>query len=124
MPKTFTAQEAIDLTYNYGQSSTSQSLDFFMKEAKLRPFKGSNSVYIHAPEASDLDLTVNIEAYDDDFEEATKTDKLFASYRDRVYKYLKQLFPEMFIGVVWYSGYNYHHYHILDTRKNENDETN
>lgn len=121
MSKTFTAQEAIDLTYNYGQSSTSQSLDFFMQKAKLRPFKGSNSVYVHSPDASDIDLTINIEAYDDDFEEATKTDKLFIAYRDRVYKYLKQLFPNMFISVVWYSGYNYHHYHILDTSTTKNE---
>ena len=42
MTKTFTTQETIDITYNYGNSNTSKSLDDFMRLAKLKPFKGSN----------------------------------------------------------------------------------
>ena len=44
MTKTFTAQEAIDITYDHGTSSTSKGLDDFMRLAKLKPFKGSNSI--------------------------------------------------------------------------------
>ena len=117
MTKTFTTQETIDITYNYGNSNTSKSLDDFMRLAKLKPFKGSNSIYIHAPEASDLDLTINIEAYDNDFEEATRTEKLREDYKDRAYMYIRQLFPNMIIGVTWYSGYNYHFYDIIETTK-------
>lgn len=117
MTKTFTAQETIDITYDYGTSSTSKSLDDFMRLAKLKPFKSSNSIYIHSPEASDLDLTINIEAYDNDFEDATRTEKLRDAYKARAYKYIRQLFPNMIIGVVWYSGYNHHLYDIIETKE-------
>lgn len=92
-----------------------------MHLAKLKPFKSSNSIYIHAPEASDLDLTINIEAYDDDFEDATHTEKLRDAYKVRAYKYIRQLFPNMIISVMWYSGYDYHYhfYDIIETTKNK-----
>ena len=121
MTKTFTAQEAIDITYDHGTSSTSKGLDDFMRLAKLKPFKGSNSIYIHAPEASDLDLTINIEAYDNDFEDATRTEKLRDAYKARAYKYIHQLFPNMIIGVVWYSGYNHHIYDTIETKEETGD---
>ena len=38
--KTFTAQETIDLTYNYGQSTSSENLNFFMEKAGRKPLLG------------------------------------------------------------------------------------
>ena len=115
MTKTFTAQEAIDITYDYGQSSTSQSLDVFMTKAGYKPFKGANSVYIHSPESHDLDLTINIEAYDNDFDVVTSTTAKREQFKERIHKYLRYLFPNMTISITWYSGYNYHQYYTLNT---------
>lgn len=114
MSKTFTVQDVINVTEN-DDSTSAQSLDWFMEQAKLKPFKGASSVFIQEHGNSDADLIISIEAYDDDFYDATDTSVKLDAFRDRVYKYLAKLFPDMTIFVVWYSGYTFHTFHVLET---------
>lgn len=111
--RTFTATEAIDITYDYGQKSTAHDLKHFAELADIKNTKGFTSVWIHSSEYGDLDI--HIEAYDDEFYELTSTDKKRDKFKDRVHNTITKLFPHMEINVVWYSGFDHHKYVTLNT---------
>lgn len=115
MTKTFTIDEVIDLTYDNGQSTSAHSLDWFMVQANLKPFKGASSCFIHEETDPDVDLFIAIEAYDDDFYDVTETETKRDAFQQCVYNQLAKLFPNMNICVAWYSGFNYHLYQLLQT---------
>ena len=115
MTKTFTIDEVIDLTYGHRQSTSVHSLDWFMEQTNLRPFKGASSCFIHKATDPDADLMIAIEAYDDDFYDVTETETKRDAFQQRVYNQLAKLFPDMTIYVAWYSGFDYHVYQLLQT---------
>lgn len=110
--KTFTKENVLEMTYH---GDKVHDLAWFLEQAGGKPFKGATSVFIHGPEESSCDLTVAIEAYDDAFDDVTRTPKLRDAFKARVYRHLTKLFPNITIDVVWYSGYSYHQYDILTT---------
>ena len=117
--KTFTAQETIDLTYNYGQSTSSENLNFFMEKAGRKPLLGFTSVFVHSPEQSDANLLINIEAYDDEFDHVTKNNTERTKFVNKTYRYLAKLFPNMTIDIIWYSGFEHHKYERIYTSEQQ-----
>ena len=62
-----------------------------------------------------FDLAINIEANDNDFYDVTSTPRKSEQFKNSVYKTLAQLFPNLTIQIIWYSGFEYHKYETLLT---------
>lgn len=110
MSKTFSPQDAVHFsivqhdTYDNGVAS----LDDFLYHHKIPSAKGYKSAYIQEPEFSDEDILINVEAYDDDFYDVTRTDGKRDRFKEQLHNRLKKLFPDARIRVLWYSGFDYH----------------
>ena len=102
-------------TYTKEEVTSGHDLTHYMNS----PFKGATSVFVHPGESDMVDLTVNIEAYDDTFYEVTKNPSSLDRLVDRVNRNLTKIFPNMLIEVVWYSGFVYHRTVYLDTHPEE-----
>ena len=112
----FTKQQAISITYDNNKSTKAHSLDHFCGLAEVEAKKGFTSVYVHSPDDPNyFDLTINIEANDDDFYDVTSTPRKREQFRNSVYKTLAQLFPNLTIQIIWYSGFEHHKYETLLT---------
>lgn len=117
MPKKFSAKEAIDITYNYGNQNKAKNLEEFVELAGLkRNTTAFNSVSIHAPNDQSLfDIEVHIEKNDRVFSEQTRTPAKLNQLKHRIDSALKSLFPSMKILTVWYSGFNHPKRFIVET---------
>lgn len=86
MPKKFSAQEAIDITYNNGNQNKAKNLEEFVELAGLkRNTTAFNSVSIHAPNDQSLfDIEVHIEKNDRVFSEQTRTPAKLNQLKHRI----------------------------------------